>query len=70
MGYRVKFTNPATGEGYIETYRHANTAKYVVARCERFWAEGYKGGMIAEYLGKPMPYVKADPVLKRKLGLR
>ena len=68
--YRVRFLNPATGQGFIEGYRTAFRAKRVAAEyLAQFMRDGCKG-ITAEYLGKPLPYVNADPELKRKLGLR
>ena len=69
MGDRVKFINPATGQGFIDHYRTARRAKEVVlAYKTQFLKDGSKG-VYAEYLGKATPHITADPEIKRQFGL-
>ena len=69
MGYRVKFQNPATGNGFIDHYKTARRAKQVVAAYQAQFAKDGNKGVFATYLGKPLPYVSADPALKQAFGL-
>lgn len=49
--YKVKFWNPATGEGFIEGYKTAAKAKAVVEKYNELYnREGT--GIVAKYLGK------------------
>lgn len=51
MGYRVKFQNPETGDGYIEHYQTADRAKQVVDACQAAYRKA-GNGIWATYLGR------------------
>lgn len=68
--YKVKFYNPATGQGFIDGFRTARRAKNVAQAFQaQFHKDGGKG-IYAQYLGRDLPHVNGDAVLLRKFGLR
>jgi len=70
MTYKVKFLDPATGQGFVDGYKTARRAKQVVAAYQAQFNRDNCKGVTAEYLGRDLPYVSGDPELLRKFGLR
>ena len=52
MSYKVKFTDPKTGKGFIDGYKSARAAKAEVARVTNHKLNKDGSVMKAEYLGR------------------
>lgn len=52
QSYKVRFWNPETGKGLIESYSRAAHAKTAAEKCNALY-EKEGNGIRAEYLGKP-----------------
>ena len=61
MSYKVKFINPANGKGFIEAYKTARRAKWVVEAYQAQFKKDGNKGIYAEYLGNSKK--KAAPTI-------